>query len=65
MVALKTKVMKAYPDPDPPNVARIDAHAGDETVEPTRLDQETARRAQFKLDNNSSETCLDGYVQSC
>ena len=40
--------MKACPDPDPPDVAQIDAHAGDETVEPTWLDQETARRAEIR-----------------
>ena len=45
LVTLQTKAMKAYPDPDPPAVAPIDAHAADAAAEQTRFDQDTARRA--------------------
>ena len=47
LVTLQTKATKAYPDPDPPAVAPIDAHAADSVVERTRFDQETARRAEI------------------
>ena len=47
MVTLQTKATKAYPDPDPPAVAPIDAHAADAVVERTRCDQETVRRAEI------------------
>ena len=44
LVTLQTK---AYPDPDPPAIAPIDAHAADAVVERTRFDQDTARRAEI------------------
>ena len=47
LVTLQTKATKAYPDPDPPAVAPIDAHAADAVVERTRFDQDTARRAEI------------------
>ena len=47
LVRLQTEATKAYPDPDPPAVAPIDAHAADAVVERTRFDQETARRAEM------------------
>ena len=47
IVTLQTKAMKAYPDPDPPAVAPIDAHAANAVVERTRFDQETAPRAEI------------------
>ena len=47
LVTLQTKATKAYPDPDPPAVGPIDAHAADAVVERTRFDQETARRAEI------------------
>ena len=46
LVTLQPKATKAYPDPDPPNIAPIDPHAADATVKQTRFDQDTARRAQ-------------------
>ena len=46
LVTLQTRATKAYPDPDPPAVAPIDAHAADAVVERTRFDQETAHRAE-------------------
>ena len=39
--------MKAYPDPFPPAVEPLDAHAVDATAEQTRLDQNTARRSEI------------------
>ena len=47
LVTLQTKTTKAYPDPDPPAVAPIDAHAANAVVERTRFDQEAARRAEI------------------
>ena len=47
LVMLQTKATKAYPDPDPPEVAPIDPHAADAAVEQTRFDQDTARRAEI------------------
>ena len=47
LVTLQTKATKAYPDPDPPAVAPVDAHAADAVVERTGFDQETARRAEI------------------
>ena len=47
LVTLQTEATKAHPDPDPPAVAPIDAHAADAVVERTRFDQETARRAEI------------------
>ena len=44
---MQTKATKAYPDPDPPAVAPIDPHASDSAVEQTRLDEDTARRAEI------------------
>ena len=42
LVKLQTKATKAYPDPDLPTVAPIDAHAADAVVERTRFEQEAA-----------------------
>ena len=36
-VTLQSKPMKAYPDPNPPAVAPIDAHTADEDAEQTKL----------------------------
>ena len=47
LVTLQTKAFKAYPDPNPPAVAPIDAAAPDAAVEQTRFDQDTARRAEL------------------
>ena len=46
-VTLQTKATKGYPDLDLPAVAPIDPHAADAAVEQTRLDQDTARRAEI------------------
>ena len=46
-LVVSTEAAKAYPDPDPPAVAPIDAHAEDAAVEQTRFDQYTARRVEI------------------
>ena len=43
----KQKATKAYPVPDPPAVAPIDAHGADAAAEETLFDQETALRAEI------------------
>ena len=55
LVTLQTKATTAYPHPDPPAVAPIDAHAADAVVEQTRFDQETARRAE--IIRSAQEAC--------
>ena len=45
MITLQTKAIKVYPNPNPPAVARIDAHTADAAVGQTRFDRDTARRS--------------------
>ena len=47
MVTLQTKATEGYLDPDPPAVAPIDPHSADAAVEPTRFDQDAARRTEI------------------
>ena len=47
LVILQIKAMKAYPDPNLPAVAPIDAHAVDAAVEQTLFDPGTVRTAEI------------------
>ena len=47
LVTLQTKAMKAYPDPNPPAVAPIDACAAARAAEQARFDQDTTRPAEI------------------
>ena len=47
LVTLQTKATQAYPYPDPPAVAPIDAHAINAAAKQTLVHQDTGRRAEI------------------